>query len=204
MFARASGGFSKILKAYALLSLIALEKEMCFSMRTNMRILRNACGFTLIELMVTIGVLAILAGIAVPNFLGWLPKARLKSAARELYSDIQLAKISAIESGVRCAISFNPTGYVLFLDENNNLALEDSETVIKEKPGNDAGWAGHKGVSVSDSDLPVITFMANGIPTDGAGGFVSGDVKLVDTENNKRNVEIFVTGTPKIIDPDNP
>jgi prepilin-type N-terminal cleavage/methylation domain-containing protein len=39
-------------------------------------------GFTLIELMVTIGVLAIMAAVAIPGFSRWLPSYHLKSAAR--------------------------------------------------------------------------------------------------------------------------
>jgi len=190
---------------------------MSFSMRTNMRIFRKKCGFTLTELMVTIGVFAILAGIAIPAFSGWLPKYRLKSAARELYSDFQLAKITAIRSSVRCAIRFNHTvegsvyDYVLFQDDNNNLVWDTGETVIKKRPGNDEGassgkWAGYEGVSVNDADLPAIAFLPNGIPIDSTGVFIPGevDVKLVDTQNNKRTVQVKVTGRLKIIDPDNP
>lgn len=188
---------------------------MSFSMQTKMRTFTKERGFTLTELMVTLGVFAILAGIAIPAFSGWLPKYRLKSAARELYSDFQLAKITAIRSGVRCAIRFNHSvegstyDYVLFQDSNNNLVWDTGETVIKKRPGDDAGacsgkWAGYEGVSVNDADLPAVSFLPNGIPTNNAGAFVSGDVKLVDTKNNKRNVEMSVTGNLKIIDPDNP
>ena len=47
--------------------------------------MQKRSGFTLIELAVVIVLLTILAGVGVPNFLSWLPKYRLKIAARDLY-----------------------------------------------------------------------------------------------------------------------
>ncbi len=195
-------------------------RDLCFPGLSGLgdsRGLRKERGFTVTELMVVLGVFAILAGIAIPAFSDWLPKYRLKSAARELYSDFQLAKITAIRSGVRCAIRFNHSvegstyDYVLFQDVNNNLTYDTGETVIKKRPGTDEGacsgkWAGYEGVSVSDAELPAIAFLPNGIPIDSTGIFVPGDVdvKLVDTKTNKRNVEVGATGNLKITDPDNP
>ena len=51
--------------------------------------------------------MGVMAAIAVPNFLSWLPEVRLKSAARDLYSNLQLAKIGAIASNKKWAIVFN-------------------------------------------------------------------------------------------------
>ena len=50
-------------------------------------------GFTMIELMITIVILCILLGLAIPGFSRWLPNYRLRGAARDLYSNLQLAKI---------------------------------------------------------------------------------------------------------------
>jgi len=64
-------------------------------------------GFTIIELIIVIAVIGIIAAVSVPNFLSYLPDARLKSAARDLYSNLQQAKISAIKSNKQWAIVFN-------------------------------------------------------------------------------------------------
>lgn len=71
-------------------------------------------GFTLIEMMITVAMVSILVGIAIPNILEWLPDFRLKVAARALYSDMQLAKMTAVKENQDCSINFTSgTSYTL-------------------------------------------------------------------------------------------
>ncbi|CDQ09111.1 Tfp pilus assembly protein FimT-like protein [Acidithiobacillus ferrivorans] len=62
-------------------------------------------GFTLIELMITIAVLAIILAIAIPNVEIWMVRARIQSAAGRLQQDINWAKGYAIRSGYPVSIS---------------------------------------------------------------------------------------------------
>ncbi|RLB14646.1 MAG: prepilin-type cleavage/methylation domain-containing protein, partial [Deltaproteobacteria bacterium] len=64
-------------------------------------------GFTLIEFLVTFVILGILTAIAIPGFARWLPNYRLKSAARDVYSNMQLAKMGAIKANADWAIVFD-------------------------------------------------------------------------------------------------
>jgi prepilin-type N-terminal cleavage/methylation domain-containing protein len=71
---------------------------------------RKSCspGFTLIELVFTISILAIICSIAIPAFAVWLPEYKLKSAVLDLYSNMQLAKLLSVKNNNNYRIIFTP------------------------------------------------------------------------------------------------
>jgi prepilin-type N-terminal cleavage/methylation domain-containing protein len=68
--------------------------------------MKKESGFSLVELIISIAIISILVTIAVPMFVQWIPKQRTKSAAQDLYSNLQRAKVSSIQSGVDTAVTF--------------------------------------------------------------------------------------------------
>jgi type IV fimbrial biogenesis protein FimT len=75
-----------------------------------------------------LSVAAILAAIAVPAYLAWLPNFRLKGAARNLYSDMRRARLEAVKHNLTRRIVFN-TGV-------------NPGTYTIMSPGNDGVWGG--------------------------------------------------------------
>ncbi len=63
-------------------------------------------GFTLVELMVTVAVLAVLLGIGIPSFQGTLDKRRIIGAAEQIYADLQYARSEAIRRNATVRVSF--------------------------------------------------------------------------------------------------
>ena len=62
-----------------------------------MRKFLTQTGFTVAELMISMAIIAIMAGVGAPSLSKWMDNYRIKAAARELYSDLQLTKIKAIK-----------------------------------------------------------------------------------------------------------
>jgi prepilin-type N-terminal cleavage/methylation domain-containing protein len=69
--------------------------------------MRNKAGFSLIELMIVIGIIAILSAIVTPNLIGWYRHQGLRSAVVELQSNLQLTKLAAVKQNHNCSINFD-------------------------------------------------------------------------------------------------
>jgi type IV fimbrial biogenesis protein FimT len=67
-------------------------------------------GFTLIELMVTVGILAILISVAIPSFSRLIASNRLSAATNELYGTLIQAKSKAINQGERATVCPSSNG----------------------------------------------------------------------------------------------
>lgn len=67
--------------------------------------IKRQLGFTLIEAMVVVVILAILAGLATPSFRGIIASQRVRNAASDLLSDMMLARSEAIRRNTPVTIS---------------------------------------------------------------------------------------------------
>jgi prepilin-type N-terminal cleavage/methylation domain-containing protein len=76
--------------------------------RKIISILGRKHGFTLTEVIIVMALLVIMAAIAIPNIISSLPDMRLKAAARELYMNLQKAKMTAVKFNRDTAVMFNP------------------------------------------------------------------------------------------------
>lgn len=65
---------------------------------------RNTLGFTIVELMITLTLVAIMAGIAVPNFTQFIRNNQLQAKAEEVRSFLLLARTEAVSNRARVKI----------------------------------------------------------------------------------------------------
>ena len=98
-------------------------------------------GLTLVELMIAIGIIAILTAIAVPNVINWLPNYRAKAVARNVISNFQKAKMEAVKTNKDVIIQFTtgayaPSGHVgsyrIFVDDNSDGTFDAGERVLAQ------------------------------------------------------------------------
>ncbi len=94
-----------------------------------------ANGFTLIEAMLILAVLAIVLGIGVPSFRGLVRDNRLREGARGLALNFQTARLKAIAANRRCYLDFAAGAlapadsfYTIWLDTDGDQALDEGET----------------------------------------------------------------------------
>ena len=71
---------------------------------------RGERGFTAIELMVVLGVIALLGGLAVPLFSTVADAVRFRTAARALAGELREARGLALRSGAPVLLAFDPEG----------------------------------------------------------------------------------------------
>lgn len=112
-------------------------------------------GFTLLELMITIAVLAVLVGLAAPSFTRAIAEQRVRSAASELHFALLAARSSAITRNEDVEISPAAGGWVTGWSIRPR---EAGSPTLRE-----GGRA--KGVSISASPAGAMVFRASGRAT---------------------------------------
>ncbi len=83
-------------------------------------------GITLIELVMTLAILAVLTVLVVPNLGKWIQHYRIRGTVREIVSQMELAKIKALKSNLEYRIAFD-SGAKIFRLERGNMAAGSSD-----------------------------------------------------------------------------
>lgn len=95
-------------------------------------------GFTLIELMVTIAVAAVLLVIAAPNFVAFQRSSELTSAANSFVAALGAARGEAMKRGRQAVVVPRQdnnwaTGWTVFVDTDNNQQFNGSDILILQQ-----------------------------------------------------------------------
>jgi type II secretion system protein H len=69
---------------------------------------QSVSGFTLVELLVVLGIMALVIGISVPGLTGYTRHVRLKTATRQIAGLVSLARSSAISAHEDHAVVLDP------------------------------------------------------------------------------------------------
>lgn len=134
---------------------------------------RRAAGFTLLELMITVSVAAIVLGLGVPTFADMIRNNRLTTAANDLLRSTQLARSEAVKRQapvVVCATANSAAtppscndgdfrDWIVFVDTDADWVMDATETVL-ERHG-----PVHPLLTVSTDNDGILSYAASGFAT---------------------------------------
>lgn len=168
-------------------------------------------GFTLIELMVTIAIAAILLTIGVPSFRTLIDSQRLTTAVNDLYSSIKLTAGQAKDR--RARVDLMPIdgddwnkGWVVFVDNNENGKADFSGSAPNDEIIYSIGPV-TDGITIktkfTDEAKQYVAYNASGRTRTDANGHQPqmGTFSFWQNGEVKKRIKLDFMGQPRICDP---
>lgn len=160
-----------------------------------MNITNKIKGFSLIELMISVLVIAILASVAVPSFQSWLRNTQVRNAAESIANGLQKARAEAVSRNTK-------TTLVLGADTGWSVNVVSPASVIEQR----LAAEGSKNVTrtVLPATSSTVTFNSFGLidaaNADGSAPFTRVDLAATGSSQPLR-VTIGTGGNAKMCDP---
>ena len=162
------------------------------------RRLQCRLGFTLIEAMIVIAIVAIMSAIAIPYYGGFIDNRDLKSAARDIAGDIFEMKERAIAEDRYYQITFNQGASSYTMHQcavgDTQLPCITGTDIITKSPS-----AFKNDIVISAVNLPagnVIQLLPRGIIN--PAGNANGNITLRNSRGSRATITISLTGRASV------
>ena len=95
----------------------------------------NSSGFTLVEIIIAIGISSLLTGLLLPSFLNLIRTEKVNAYTRELKEYFRIVKLDSRRWGTSCQVNINSITYDGVPNDKNyygyNVKCSDSQTSIE-------------------------------------------------------------------------
>lgn len=161
-------------------------------------------GFTIVELMVTIAIAAVLMMVATPSYTTFIRNSHLSDAVGEFMAAANAARGNAIKQGINTylvpATGTNwSTGWYVFADGNWDgvyTASEPKDVLIMQSPApNSILTVATPAGSNSTLATGYLLFNGSGYPRQTGGGFGAGRMVMA---NNARSTTVIISSTGRV------
>lgn len=164
----------------------------------------NKNGFTLLEVLVVVAILAIGCAIAIPSIMNMGKKGQLRSNVRQLKDQMAKARIAAIETNTPMLIAFDPfaggviTSYQIVQDSNGNCEIDAGENSQRISLENTEITANN--LSANNAGNLIVQWDNRGYPRKKDGSFANGTITF-NGANSQLEVILSRTGSIRINKP---
>lgn len=169
-------------------------------------------GFTLIEVLVVVAIIAILLSVAAPNLVAFQRNSELRASASEFLAAVQAARVEAMKRGVDTYMvpasgGSWANGWIVFADTDLDQALNTAtDTVVMQTGAIASKTAVVTGLAdasaFADGSSSYIRFNGGGFSMAKDNTFRSGAIEFsVTGSTEKRRVVLNNVGRARLCDP---
>lgn len=165
--------------------------------------MKRRAGHTLLEMLCTLAIAALLLGMAVPTLQALLRGQRLATTVSDFFGALTLARSEALRRGVPVVLLAAgagwDSGWMVLVDRNGNLQADAGEDIVASHGPPPAGIAITS--NFNDDRVPYLAYGANGRSRTSGGGAQAGAWQF-GAGDLRRKIIVNLLGRPRVCNPD--